>query len=122
MASPKTLIQMLSRVAKQNASRSAIVQQDNPVTYAELENDITSLAAQLYEREVRKGDRIALLLPNGPDFVTGYFAIIAGSHRCSSKSPLSANGTAQLPGRVWCLADDNFAGSCHLSQSSVAIV
>jgi long-chain acyl-CoA synthetase len=72
----KTLPEMLAAVAEQSAGRTAIVDGGTAVSYAILEKRITALAAKLYGMGVRKGDRVALLLSNGLDFVTGYFAIV----------------------------------------------
>jgi len=72
-----TIPEMLKTVAKQNAGRTAIVDEGVAIDYATLERRITSLAAELYGRGIRQGDRVALLLPNGLDFVIGYFAIAA---------------------------------------------
>jgi len=72
-----TIPEMLVAVVKQNAGRTAIVDEGVAIDYATLERKITSLAAELYGRGVRRGDRVALLLPNGLDFVTSYFAIAA---------------------------------------------
>jgi long-chain acyl-CoA synthetase len=71
----ETIPEMLIAVAKQNAGRTAIVDGGVAIDYSALERKITSLAAELYGRGVRRGDRVALLLPNGLDFVTSYFAI-----------------------------------------------
>lgn len=71
----KTLPEMLATVAWQNARRTAVVDGGTAVSYADLEQRITSLAATLFGMGVRQGDRVAVLLPNGLDFVTGYFAI-----------------------------------------------
>jgi long-chain acyl-CoA synthetase len=72
----KTLIEMFATVAKQNAGQTAIVDGQMAVSYEALEKRIASLAAKLYSMGVNPGDRVALLLPNGLDFVTGYFAIV----------------------------------------------
>ena len=73
----KTLPEMLTTVAKQNAERTAIVNGETRVSYAALERGVASLAAELSGLGVCPGDRIALLLPNGLDFVTSYFAAVA---------------------------------------------
>ncbi len=72
----RTLPEMLTTVARQNAARTAIVEAGAVVTYADLEKRIASLAAVLNRMGVRRGDRIALLLSNGSDFVTSYFAAV----------------------------------------------
>ena len=72
----KTLPEMFTTVAKQNASRTAIVDRERAVSYEVLNKRITSLAVKLYDMGVRQGDRVAILLPNGLDFVRSYFAIV----------------------------------------------
>jgi long-chain acyl-CoA synthetase len=54
--------------------RPAIVFRDEPTTYREMDGRIKALAAGLAELGIGPGDRIALLLPNCPPFVYGYFA------------------------------------------------
>ena len=72
-----TLPQMLATVARANSSRTAVVDGETTVSYAELEKRILCLSAQLHGRGIRRGDRVAILLPNGLEFVTSYFAIVA---------------------------------------------
>lgn len=43
---------------------------------AELEQRIAALAMTLHHLKVQEGDRVALLLPNGVDFITSYFAVV----------------------------------------------
>ena len=71
------LPQMLANVARTNLGRTAVVYGETTVSYAELERRILSLSAQLHDRGIRPGDRVAILLPNGLEFVTSYFAIVA---------------------------------------------
>jgi long-chain acyl-CoA synthetase len=72
----KTLSEMLLTVARQNSTRIAVVEGETTVTYAELEKQIRSFSEQLYQTGVRQGDRVAVFLPNGLDFITSYFAIV----------------------------------------------
>ena len=72
----KTLIEILATVAAQNSSRIAVVEGQTAVSYSDLEKAIVSLAAQLSELGIRPGDRVAILLPNGSEFITSYFAVV----------------------------------------------
>ena len=72
----KTLLEMLDRVAEKNADQTALVDRQNSVSYAELKRRSIAMACELRALGVGQGDRVALLLPNGIDFVTGYFAIV----------------------------------------------
>lgn len=67
---------MLEKTATQYAEKTAIVQGKRSVTYAELDKDSNKLANALIKLGVRKGDRVAMLLTNSPEFVTVYFGII----------------------------------------------
>lgn len=73
----RTLTEMLTIVAGQNPRRAAIVEGETTVTYAELDDRIVSLSGQLYELGIRRGDRVAVLLPNGAHFIGSYFAVVA---------------------------------------------
>jgi long-chain acyl-CoA synthetase len=72
----KTLIEILATVVAQNSSRIAVVEGETAVSYSDLEKAILSLAAQLSGLGIRPGDRIAILLSNGSDFIIGYFAVV----------------------------------------------
>jgi long-chain acyl-CoA synthetase len=72
-----TLTEMLRTVARQNLKRAAIVEGEKTLTYAELNDRIVSVSVNLYAMGTRRGDRVALLLPNGADFVISYFAVVA---------------------------------------------
>jgi len=70
----KTLGEMLTAVVKDNHERTAIVDGVRVLSYEALGTQVSKLARQLYDLGIRKGDRVALFLPNGADFVIGYFA------------------------------------------------
>ena len=72
----KTLIEMLEIVARQNTGRTAIVDRERAVSYEVLQKSIISLAVKLRSMGIRRGDRVAVLLPNNLDFVRSYFAIV----------------------------------------------
>jgi long-chain acyl-CoA synthetase len=72
-----TLVDMLRSVAGRYGPRTAIVDADRVITYAELERKIAVLAFQLNERGVRQGDRVALLFPNQLEFVSTFFSIVS---------------------------------------------
>lgn len=54
--------------------RVAIDFTDRTVTYGELDRDSSRLAAEMTDRGVRKGDRVAVLADNCPEYVTLFFA------------------------------------------------
>jgi long-chain acyl-CoA synthetase len=50
--------------------------QDQAITYGEMRTAVDSFAVALHHAGVRKGDRIGLLLPNSPQFVLAFYAIL----------------------------------------------
>jgi len=54
----------------------AIVHGNSVMTYRELGQKINSLARTLRNHGIEKGDSVAVVLPNIPDFVVSYFAIL----------------------------------------------
>jgi long-chain acyl-CoA synthetase len=73
----KTLAEMLEAVIGAHSGRTALVTGTDRITYRQLEERIAGLAHDLRSQGVKPGDRAALLLPNGVDFVVGYFALTA---------------------------------------------
>jgi long-chain acyl-CoA synthetase len=56
--------------------RPALRHGDIAVSYAELEDASARVADLLHERGMRAGDRVALMLPNVPQFVYAYYGIL----------------------------------------------
>ena len=70
-----TLPQAMAAAAAANATRLAVVDRSDQVTYAELTRRIAALARALCHRDIGTGDRVAMMLVNSLDFVVTYFAI-----------------------------------------------
>lgn len=67
---------MLSRTVERFPARTAIVSGERRMTYAGLDRDSNRIASALIDFGVRRGDRVATLLANSPEFVNVYFGII----------------------------------------------
>lgn len=83
---PTTLDEALFHFAERDPQRVHIqLRLENgemrPITYAGLLSESSAVAAALQQREgVRPGDRVALMLPTGPDFFPAFFgAVLAGA-------------------------------------------
>jgi oxalate---CoA ligase len=50
-----------------------------PLTYARLRSLIGGVAAALNERDIGRGDRAAIVLPNGPDMACAFLGVAAGA-------------------------------------------
>ncbi len=70
----RTLRDMLDAAVAASPDEVAIVEGDRAIRYAELATEVDALTARLHHQGIRPGDRVALFLPNGADFVIGYFA------------------------------------------------
>lgn len=69
-----TLGEILDRKASLVPDKQAVVFGANSYNYRELNETVDALTAALYSLGVRRGERIALNLPNWPEFVISYFA------------------------------------------------
>src|SRR5579871_3091906 len=69
------LSDIVARGARDYPTHPALIFRDQPISYGELAVITRRLAAGLADLGVRQGDRVALLLPNCPPFVYGYYAV-----------------------------------------------
>jgi long-chain acyl-CoA synthetase len=70
------LKQMLEQAAKRYGEKTAIVMDDHVLSYAGLDEASNKVANALVGMGVGKGDRVAMLLSNSPEFVTTYFGVV----------------------------------------------
>ena len=75
MAGQATLAELIKDVARQQGDKAAIIFQDQPISYAQLDALVERAADGLAARGVVPGDRVALMVPNIPPFVVAYYAI-----------------------------------------------
>ena len=74
---PRTdLYSQLRPQAVEKANEVALRFLGTSVTYAQLHEGIDTLAAALYARGVRQGDKVAILMANSPQFIMSYFALL----------------------------------------------
>ncbi|GAG65133.1 unnamed protein product, partial [marine sediment metagenome] len=66
---------MLEAAARHYGGKTAIALGDRRLSYAELDEASNKVANALIKMGVSKGDRVAMLLPNSPEFVVIYFGI-----------------------------------------------
>lgn len=80
--------EILEESAKKFASKRAIVFMDSFITYGNLLDLIHKFANALKELGVKKGDKVALYLPNSPQFIIAYFAILENGAVVTPMNPL----------------------------------
>jgi long-chain acyl-CoA synthetase len=71
----RTLVDYLADRARDHGDEPALLFKGASMSYAELESQSNSFAAALASLGVRPGDRIALLLPNCPQFLVAEFGV-----------------------------------------------
>jgi long-chain acyl-CoA synthetase len=67
---------ILQATASDKPDKTVIIFDDRRLSYAELDRAARGVAAALRERGVGPGDRVALLVPNVPEFTIAYFGIL----------------------------------------------
>jgi acyl-CoA synthetase (AMP-forming)/AMP-acid ligase II len=73
--SPATLTELLGNRAKQHPDKLALIFQDRRWTYGEFQREVERVANGFIRMDVKKGDRIAFLLPNSAEFLCAVFAV-----------------------------------------------
>ena len=82
------LHEILTKTAKEHPKKAAIAYVENEMTYAELDSLSDQFAGALAKLGVKKGDRVAVFLPNTPQFVIAYFGILKIGAVLTTISPL----------------------------------
>jgi long-chain acyl-CoA synthetase len=66
--------QLLEEKTKQHPKRAALVHEGKSITFDELNKNVNRLANGLKGLGIKRGDRVAIMLPNTPEFVYSFFA------------------------------------------------
>ncbi|MER2090326.1 MAG: long-chain fatty acid--CoA ligase [Sporosarcina sp.] len=70
-----SLYDLLDCSAERHPNQKAVIDGDQELTYCELKSASDRFAASLYQKGFRKGDRIALMLPNCVEYIISFYAI-----------------------------------------------
>lgn len=82
------LPELFAESCAENAHRIALTFLGKSLRYGQLESSANALACYLAEQGISKGDRVMLLLPNSPQFVIAYYAILKRGAVAVPASPL----------------------------------
>ncbi len=85
---PKPAHEMLSQTAAKFPEHRAINFLGTYVTYAELDRQVGTLATSLMEMGIGKGSHVGILMPNCPQFIVSYYAILKTGATVVNYSPL----------------------------------
>lgn len=64
----------LEQTAKFLPDKTAVIFEDLTITYSQLDQQVNQLASGMRQLGIQKGDRVALFMPNVPEFLLIYFA------------------------------------------------
>ena len=84
----KPLFHFLENSAEKYPHNTAIVFFGKEITYQELNDAVSRFANALYNMGIRKGDVVALYLPNTPQFVIAYYGALKAGATITAVSPL----------------------------------
>ena len=70
-----TLNGLLDRAAQEGGSKPSLVMGERVLSFADVHAEVLSVAEGMSRAGVAKGDRVAIVHRNGPEFVIAYFAI-----------------------------------------------
>jgi long-chain acyl-CoA synthetase len=65
---------LLEQTARKAPHKVALIARDGTLTYAQVNEKVTSLARHLQQEKIKPGDRVGILLPNSVAFALSYFA------------------------------------------------
>lgn len=84
----KSMLQMLQEVTKEYPHNHALSFYGRKMSYQELLMSVYAFAASLQKNGVQKGDRVAIMLPNCPQYVIAYYGILATGAIVTQVNPM----------------------------------
>ncbi|MFW6324860.1 MAG: AMP-binding protein, partial [Desulfovibrionales bacterium] len=78
----------LDRAAEKNPKRTALVFNNWKVSYSKLKSLVETVSANLQKQGLNRGDRVAVMLPNTPQAVIAYWAILKAGGIVVMTNPL----------------------------------
>ena len=85
-----SIVDFMEASAKEFPDRAALIFMEKSMTYGELLDQTLKLATALADLGVKKGDRVALFMPNCPQFVVAYYAVLKIGAILTMCSPLNS--------------------------------
>ena len=69
------IAQALERIAQEHPDKAAVIFRDQAITFRQLRDNVFKLADSLTSLGIKKGDKVAIYLPNWPEYIYSYLAI-----------------------------------------------
>ena len=79
---------LLQKTAKQYPEKTAIVYGERKINYAQLDLLTNKFAHVLTKLQIKKGDKVAVFLPNTPQFIIAYFGVLKAGAVVTTISPM----------------------------------
>ncbi|GAB6875409.1 long-chain-fatty-acid--CoA ligase [Thermaerobacter litoralis] len=79
---------LLDKAARERPEHPAVIFFNRTLTYAQLNHAADRFARALVRRGVRPGDRVAIMLPNCPQFVIAYYGVLKAGGVVVNHNPL----------------------------------
>ena len=88
--------QVLQAQANHHPDSIAILAPDrSPLTYGSLYLQVEGIVKQLIAHGIHRGDRVAIVMPNGPEMATAFLGVACGA----TSAPLNPGYRAKKRGR-----------------------
>jgi long-chain acyl-CoA synthetase len=84
----KSVVETFDEATDKWKDRTAIIFYGKKISYRELRDQVDRLATALHDLGIKKGDRVALLLLNTPQFIIAYFGALKAGATLTAISPL----------------------------------
>ena len=69
------VISVLEQCAKEYAQKNAIIFREESISFLQLKDKVFSLSQSLLKLGIKRGDKVAIYLPNCPEYIYSYLAI-----------------------------------------------
>jgi long-chain acyl-CoA synthetase len=69
------VVNILEQRAKESAHKSAVIFRQEQISFAQLKDKVFSLSKSLLKLGVKRGDKVAIYLPNWPEYIFSYLSI-----------------------------------------------
>jgi len=84
----KSVVDTFNEVTEKWKDKTAVIFYGRKVSYKELRDQVDRFAAALHDLGIKKGDKIALLLLNSPQFIIAYYGALKAGATLTAISPV----------------------------------
>jgi len=84
----KSVVDTFNEVTEKWKDKTAVIFYGRKVSYKELRDQVDRFAAALHDLGIKKGDKVALLLLNSPQFIIAYYGALKAGATLTAISPV----------------------------------